>query len=289
MLVVLLLWIIMLTSNLNIYHGITEGITDALTTTRTVGSISFQWLSVILFFIIIWVAHTLQRLLSYIFGETGTEAEDIAPITKGQHSRLMITRLLVLMAGYLLAIAASGLPIDKLTFLLGALGVGIGMGLQGIVNNIVSGIILIFEGSLQIGDEIEAGGQSGQVKEIGLRASTLTTVDGADVIIPNGNILSQNIVNWTFGKVEKRIMLTFSLSGKELDSNMINDVINKEVSDTPNVIAKRKPEILYTKVTPESCMLTIRFWSGITNVDLVKSEALLRLSAAFEGKKIGFE
>jgi potassium efflux system protein len=288
-LIALLIWLIMLASNLNIYHSITEGITDALTTTRTVGSISFQWLSAILFFAIIWSAHILQRLIIYLFGETGNGGEDMTTITKAQHSRLLITRLLVLMGGYMLAIAASGLPIDKLTFLLGALGVGIGMGLQGIVNNVVSGIILIFEGSLQIGDEIEAGGQAGKVKEIGLRSSTLTTPDGADVIIPNGNILSQNIVNWTFSKVEKRIMLTFSLSGKELDSNMINEVINEAVNDTPNVIAKRKPEILYTKVTPESCLLTIRFWSSITNVELVKSEAMLRLSAAFEGRKIGFE
>lgn len=198
----------MVTSNLNIYHSISASITDALTSVRTIGSISFQLISVILFFIIIWFAHILQRLLSFFYGETGAEAEDIT-ISKGQHSRLLITRLLVLIGGYLLAIAASGLPIDKLTFLLGALGIGIGMGLQNIVNNFVSGIILIFDGSLQIGDEVEVSGRSGKVKEIGLRSSTLTTADGADVIIPNGNILSQNIVNWTYSNNEKRVMLRF--------------------------------------------------------------------------------
>jgi potassium-dependent mechanosensitive channel len=123
-------------------------------------------------------------------------------VSKGQHSRLLITRLLVLLCGYLLAIAASGLPIDKLTFLNGALGVGVGMGLQNVVNNFVSGIILIFDGSLQIGDEIEVSGQAGKVKEIGLRASTLNTADGAEVIIPNGTILSQDIINWTFSNNE---------------------------------------------------------------------------------------
>ena len=121
---------------------------------------------------------------------------------------------MVLIGGYLLAIAASGLPLDKITILLGALGVGIGMGLQNIVNNFVSGIILIFNGSFKIGDEIEVSGQAGKVKEIGLRASTLTTADGADVIIPNGNILSQNIVNWTFTNDQKRVMVSFNLVGK---------------------------------------------------------------------------
>jgi len=288
-LVVLLAWLIMLASNLNIYHFISNLVVDALTSVRTIGSISFQLLSVIMFFVIIWFAHILQRMLSFFFGETGTDSEDLTTITKGQHSRLLITRLLVLIGGYLLAIAASGLPIDKLTFLLGALGVGIGMGLQSIVNNFVSGIILIFDGSLQVGDEIEISGQAGKVKEIGLRSSTLTTADGADVIIPNGSILSQNIVNWTFSNNEKRVQLTFSLTGNELDANVINEVINNTVKNIGHVISSRKPVILYTKVTPETCTLNIRFWSSITNVDMVKSEAMLQLSAAFAAKKIGFE
>jgi len=289
MLLAMLLWGIMLTSNLNIYRSLSNEVVDTLTCTRTIGSISFQLLSVILFFVIIWFAHILQRLLSFLFGETGVEMEDLTTVTKGQHSRLLITRLLVLIGGYLLAIAASGLPIDKLTFLLGALGVGIGMGLQSIVNNFVSGIILIFDGSLQIGDEIEVSGQAGKVKEIGLRASTLSTPDGAEVIIPNGNILSQNIVNWTFSNDEKRIMLTFSLSGKELDANVINDTINDTVRNIQHVIAKRMPVILYTKVTLDTCTITVRFWSTISHAEQVKSEAMQLLSAAFHSKGIGFE
>jgi len=288
-LVAIILWLLMLTSNLNIYHWINATITEALTSTRTIGSISFQWISVILFIGIIWAAHILQRLLSFFLGETGSEGEDTTIVTKGQHSRLLVTRLLVLIGGYLLAIAASGLPIDKLTFLLGALGIGIGMGLQGIVNNFVSGIILIFDGSLQIGDEIEINGQAGKVKEIGLRSSTLNTADGADIIIPNGTILSQNIVNWTYSNNEKRVVLTFSLWGEELDANVINEVINDTIEGIEHVISKRKPVILYTKVTPDTCSLTVRFWSTTSHGELVKSQAMLQLSAAFGAMKIGFE
>ena len=212
--IAVLLWFIMLTSNLNIYHGITNKLVDFLTTPVSIGSISFQLISVLYFFVIIWFAHILQQLISFLFGETGIENEDTTPVTKKQHSRLLITRLLVLIGGYMLAIAASGLPIDKITILLGALGIGIGMGLQNIVNNFVSGIVLIFDGSLKIGDEIEISGQAGKVKEIGLRASTLSTADGADIIIPNGNILSQNIINWTFTNDLKRVMIGFVLIGK---------------------------------------------------------------------------
>lgn len=284
-----ILWVIMLTSNLNIYHEISNYTVESLTAMRKIGSISFEWISVLLFFVIIWSAHILQRILIYIFGETGSESEDVTTVTKSQHSRLLITRLLILIAGYFIAIAASGLPIDKLTFLLGALGVGIGLGLQSIVNNFVSGIILIFDGTLKIGDEIEVNGQAGRVKEIGLRASTLHTAEGAEVIIPNGSILSQNIVNWTFSNDQKRVTLTFNLMGKELDANMVNEVINTTIGNIANIITKRAPVILYTKVTSESLSLTVRCWSTIGNVDQVKSEAMLQLSAAFTAKNIGFE
>jgi small-conductance mechanosensitive channel len=289
LLIVGLLWLIMLTSNLTIYHYISNSISDFLTVTRTIGSISFQMSSILLFFVIIWMAHILQRLITFLFGETGNELEDITAETKGQHSRLLITRLLVLIGGYLLAIAASGLPIDKLTIIIGALGVGVGMGLQGIVNNFVSGIILIFDGSLQIGDEIEVNGQAGKVKEIGLRTSTLSTADGAEVIIPNGIMLSQNIVNWTFSNDQRRVMIEFSLSGDELDTNVINDTINDVVSKLPNVISRNKPVILFTKVHQETCWLTVRFWSSITNVEQIKSAAILQLSVAFKAKNIKME
>jgi small-conductance mechanosensitive channel len=282
-------WFIMLASNLNFYNSISNSVVDAMTVMRSIGSISFKLLDVLLFFVIIWLAHTLQKLISFFFGETGNDIEDSTTVSKGQHSRLLITRLLILIGGYLLAIAASGLPIDKLTFLLGALGVGIGMGLQGIVNNFVSGIILIFDGSLQIGDEIEVNGQAGKVKEIGLRASKLNTAEGAEVTIPNGAILSQNIVNWTFTNDQKRLTISFSLSGKEMDANLVNEVINTTLKNIPDAISNKNPVILYTKVTPETLALTVRFWSSVGNVDQVKSEAMLQLSAAFSAINIGFD
>lgn len=283
-----LLWLIMLTSNLNIYHLVSKTIIDFLISPRAIGSISFQLISLVWFVAIIWLAHLLQRLIGFLFGETGAETEDVK-ISKDKHSRLLITKLLVLLGGYTLAIIASGLPIDKLTIVLGALGIGIGMGLQNIVNNFVSGIILIFDGSLKIGDQIEINGQAGKVKEIGLRASTIFTADGAEVIIPNGNILSQNIINWTYSNDEKRIVLRFTLSAEELDSNMINEVINQTIAMVPNVVSKMKPVILYTKVTGDTCWLNVRIWSSINNADVVRSEAMLRLHTAFTEKNIGFK
>ena len=286
--IAVIIWTVMLASNLNIYGAISREVLGFFNTTREVGNISFRLSSVIMFFVIIWISHILQRILSFLFGETGDEAEDNSATSKGHHSRLLITRLLVLIGGYLLAIVVSGLPIDKLTFLIGALGVGVGMGLQNVVNNFVSGIILIFDGSLKIGDEIEVGGQAGKVKEIGLRASTLSTSDGAEVIIPNGNILSQNIVNWTFTNNEKRTQIDFSLTGSELDANMINDVINETLAGINGVKTEVRPSIIYTKVAQGSCSLTVRFWTSISKADNVKSTAIFKLHDAFAKVSLEF-
>ncbi len=284
----LIVWGIMLASNLNLFHSISNSVVEMMTVQRSLGSISFRLVNLLFFFVIIWFAHILQQLISFLFGEIGSEAEDMTPATKGQHSRLLITRLLVLIGGYMLAIAASGLPLDKLTFLLGALGIGIGMGLQNMVNNFVSGIILIFDGSLKIGDEIDVCGQNGKVTEIGLRASTIHTPDGAEVIIPNGNILSENIINWTLPNDQRCVTLHFSLAGNELDANMINEVINTTIKAVPHVISKRKPVILYTKVKQETYSLTVRFWCNLHRADDVKSDATLHLNEAFTAKHIGF-
>jgi small-conductance mechanosensitive channel len=289
LIIAVILWIIMLASNLNIYHNISINLVTFLTTERSIGSISYKLISVLLFFVVIWLAHIVQRLVGFLFGETGIETDDVSAVSKSKHSRLLITKLLILISGYLLAIAASGLPLDKLTIVIGAMSVGIGMGLQNVVNNFVSGIILIFDGSLKIGDQIEVNGQAGNVKEIGLRASTLNTPDGAEVIIPNGTILSQNIVNWTYSNDEKRVVIFFTVTGKELDSNIVNEVINNTIKDIPNVISRKKPEILYNRVRQKSCAITVRFWSAIGSADSVKSAAMVRLSTAFAGKSIEFE
>ena len=111
--IAMFLWLIMLTSNLNIYHSITNRIADLLTTALTNGSVSFRLISVFYFFVIIWFAHILQQLVSFLFGETGIESEDVTPVSKKRHSQLLITRLLVLVGGYLLAIAASGQKVKQ--------------------------------------------------------------------------------------------------------------------------------------------------------------------------------
>src|SRR6202000_317006 len=125
------------TTNLGLFDSINDMLTDLFTRSRQVGSFSFTIGGLVLFLGIIWLANFLQRFIAYFFGDTG---DDAAMDDRGQRSRLLVTRLVLLIGGFLLAVAASGLSVDRITVILGALGVGVGLGLQNIVNNFVSGI-----------------------------------------------------------------------------------------------------------------------------------------------------
>jgi small-conductance mechanosensitive channel len=255
---------IVFATNLNIYNAISESISEVLSTTRSIGSFSFTLGGILLFLAIMWAANFLQKYIAYFFGDIGDES---VFNNKAQRSRLMITRLVLLVVGFLLAISASGLAIDRITVILGALSVGIGLGLQNIVNNFVSGIILIFDRTLRIGDTVEIGDKKGRVKEITMRSSTLLTSEGAEVIIPNGDILSHNFVNWSLSDNYIRVDLTFTVD-KLVTSDEMRSVIMEVMKSSPDLMAKKEPEIFVNTITYQSTQLKIYFWC----IDVTKRE-----------------
>ena len=141
-----------------------------------------------------------------------------------------------------------------------------------IVNNFVSGIILIFDRTLRIGDTVEIGDKKGRVKEISVRSSTLLTPDGAEVIIPNGDILSHNIVNWTLSNNNIRIELSFTVD-KLLLAEEIRPDITGILKNFPEVLAQKEPEIFINNITSQSTQLKIYFWcKDVTKTELARSE-----------------
>jgi len=285
LLLVTYLWVVVIASNLNLIDSVYSLADTILTHQNKIGSVTFTIGSIMLFFVIIWLAHLLQRYVAYFFGEIEEENEEA--INKRQHSKLLITRLLVLAVGYLLAISASGMPLDKITIVLGALGVGVGLGLQSIVSNFVSGVILIFDRPIQIGDVIEAGNQTGRVKSIGLRTTKLDIANGAEVIIPNGNMLSQNIVNWTFSDNYKLADISFTLTG-EISYEKTAEVIHASLASVPLVFMDKEPQIFFNSVANNSCKITVRFWCTIFRTDQAVSEVRVALYNNFKTSDVAF-
>ncbi|MWB96811.1 mechanosensitive ion channel [Flavobacterium sp. GA093] len=284
-LVIIYMWIVVIASNLNIWESLRTSFTSLLTHPNTIGSITFTLGNIVLFFIIIWIAHLLQKYVAYFFGEIDDENEE--NINKRQHSKLLITRLIVLIGGYLLAVAASGMPLDKLSILLGALGVGVGLGLQNVVNNFVSGVILIFDKPIQIGDVIDISSESGRVKSMGLRTTKINAANGAEIIIPNGNLLSQNITNWTYTDNYKLVEISIEVAG-EATPDDINSIIMNALESLPSVHNAKTPQIYYTAISDEKYQLLIKFWCSIYKTEEAISSARQVLFSNFKAKGLSF-
>ena len=274
-----ILWLIVFADNINVLDKSQDFITSILHEEHTVGSFTFSFGGIFLFLGIIWVANFFQKYISYFFGDLG---EDMQVDNKEGRSRLLMTRLIVLIAGFLLAVAASGLPIDKITIILGALSVGIGLGLQNIVNNFVSGVILIFDRTLRIGDIVEVSDKRGRVREIGIRTSRLLTDDGAEIIIPNGDVVSHDIINWTLTNPNVRMNLTFTIA-KPYDIDKIIAICRNEILSNENVLTQKEPEVLITAITPTSGTVKVYFWcNSITATEATYSTLYPAIYAKLE-------
>ncbi|WP_288879143.1 mechanosensitive ion channel family protein [Pedobacter panaciterrae] len=278
-----IIWFVIFTTNLNIFNGLYESLMEILNEKRTIGNFSFTFGGIVLFLGIIWIANFLQKYIAYFFGDTGDDGiED----NKGERSKLLITRLVLLIGGFLIAVAASGLPIDKITVILGALGVGIGLGLQNIVSNFVSGIILIFDKTIRIGDVVELSNKKGRVKEIGVRASTLLSDEGAEIIIPNGAILSNNIINWTLSNNQMRIDISLTIA-KPFNSTEVVQQIRDIITKNDNVFVNKEPVIMISPLSKINSSIKIYFWcKDISNADLTRNIIIAQIFETFEEKEI---
>ena len=279
-----ILWLVELADNLNIYDIISDYISALMNTTQMIGTFSFTLGGVFLFIIIIWISNFLQKYIAFFFGDTGDETWDD---NKGQRSRLLITRLLLLVAGFFLAVAASGLPMDRITVILGALGIGIGLGLQSLVNSLVSGVMLIFDRTIRIGDIVEISDKKGRVKEISVRASTLLTDDGAEIIIPNGDILSHNIINYTLSNNQIRTSVQFTVL-KPFQTETLIALIQETVILNPNVFVQKQPGVIITGITSKTAVVKVSFWcKNISKTEQTESEVSAAIYENLETK--GFQ
>ena len=175
-----------------------------------------------------------------------------------------ILRYSILSLGFLAAMSAMGFDMDRLTVLIGAFGVGIGFGLQNVINNFVSGLILLFERPIQLGDAIEVDGVSGTVYRIGIRASVVRTFDGADVTIPNGTLLSQRLVNWTMSDRHRRIEVTFSVP-QGSDPDAVFEALREAAAENPNLLPEPAPQPLFTGFNEKLLDFAVRAWVADTD------------------------
>jgi len=279
-----LLWTMITLRNLNVYDYIYNSIDEFLEAPRKLGSTVFTYWSIVVFIIVIVISTFLSRIVGYIFGNPQGSIKGIAKSKIG--SGVLLIRLGIYALGLLVAFVASGIPMDKITIILGALGVGIGFGLQGIVNNLVSGIILAFEKPIQIGDVIEVGTRMGVVSEIGIRSSKIYTYDGSTVIIPNGDLIAQHIINWTHGNTNRRVEALVGVAYGS-DTNLCHDLITEVLDDSKFVMKDPKPLILLNDFGNSSVDFRILFWTNDINRWVeTRSDIMRAIYSKFDEKGI---
>ena len=205
-------------------------------------SLSTIMLAVVFFGVGIFVTRTVQRWLQ----------SEYLPRTKMDGGlRNSITTAVgyigVLGAGAF-AVSYLGLSFDKLTIVAGALSVGIGFGLQSIVSNFVSGLILLAERPVKVGDWVVVGDEQGYVKRINVRATQIETFDRATLIVPNSTLITGTVKNWVHSDRVGRIIVTIPVP-RDADSDMVATILRAAAQEHPDVLDDPPPRVLFKRIT----------------------------------------
>ena len=274
----LILWGTVLLQNLALNEYFIDSIMDILTKERMLGDTPFTYGSLLLFAGLLYLTTILSTNIAYFISLKDQSVSDSA--SKKLGSTVLIIRLIILTVGFFVAATAAKISLDKITLVLGALSVGIGFGLQTIINNLVSGLILAFEKPIQIGDDIEVGPSTGKVKEIGIRASKILAYDGSEIVVPNGDLLSQRLINWTLSNRRRRVEL---LIGVAYNSDMakVRGLIEKAL-DRENIMKFPEPKIFMQNFGESSVDFRVMFWVDTMDIYLeMRNEVMTAIFEIF--------
>lgn len=244
-----------------------------------IGSMSVSLGDIVAFILTIIFSVWLSKFIRFIL------EGDILPrvsLPRGVPATIsMLANYTVLGFGFFIALSAAGIDLSKFALLAGALGVGIGFGLQNIVNNFISGLILIFERPIQVGDVVEVNQLRGTVSRIGIRSSTVRTFSGAEVIIPNANLISNEVVNWTLSDRMRRIEIPVGVA-YGTDPNQVLGILKTIARNHEHVLSTPEPFVLFNGFGESSLDFELRFWTADfntwmelkTNITLIIHDAL---------------
>jgi small-conductance mechanosensitive channel len=198
----------------------------------------------------------------------------------------MLVRYSIITIGFFIALSAMGFEFSQLTVILGALSVGIGFGLQNIFNNLVSGLILIFERPIHIDDTIEVNNMVGQVRSIGIRTSNIRTLDGAEVVIPNGLLISNEVINWTLSDKKRRIEVNVGVAYGS-DVKKVTKLLYQVIKEHEEAINFPPPMILFDEFADSSLNFRILFWTDNYSEWLrIRSDILFAVNDILEKENI---
>jgi small-conductance mechanosensitive channel len=276
---VVLLWAGFSLGMIGVLGDFSEAAADFLALRWKVGAAEISIQSIAVFLAVFVIAVIFSRMLRFAL------TEEILPrirLPRGVPGAVdVLARYGVLLLGFFIALGAAGVDLSKVTLLVSALGVGIGFGLQNVVNNFVSGLILVFEHPVQVGDFVEVGTTFGEVRKIGFRASVLRTPDGADVVIPNSELIGARFVNWSLSDWLRRINIPVS-AAYGTDPDHVIEILTGVARKHPAVLANPAPMAVFDRFGDSALHFTLFCWSYVDRFFLARSELTIAINNAFK-------
>jgi len=230
-------------------------------------------------FITIWLARILRLILEKELLERMSLPRGIPKAISGT------SYYFILAIGFFIAVSQTGIDLSQVSLIVGALGVGIGFGLQNVISNFVSGIILVFERPIQEGDLVEVGELMGTVSSIGIRSSKVRTFDGSEVIVPNNNLIANEVINWTLTDKIRRINLYVGVA-YGVNPRKVNEILIKEALANKTTLKEPEPMSIFEGFGDSSLNFRLMFWVHFDDYFLTKSEVYMNVYDALEKEGI---
>ena len=249
----------------------------------SIGNINASPLGLLFAVVIFFLTLVLTRLGRYILTEKIFVESDLE--TGLQDSITTISVYVTWGFGVILALSVMGVSTTSLTVVFGALGVGLGFGLQGIFNNFISGIILLFERPIQVGDTVEIGGNWGEVKKINVRGTVVQTFDNASLIIPNSEFISSQVTNWSFKESNLRRKLDVGVAYGS-DVELVKETLIEIADQTKNVHKKPKPDVIFYDHGDSALIFKLRYWTTVSHYYTTWSDIRFSIDRLFRERNI---
>ncbi|MBN1480879.1 mechanosensitive ion channel family protein [candidate division KSB1 bacterium] len=222
-----------------------------------IGETTLSIVHIVTFFIIISLSVYLSKILSNVLMSKGLTQLQIDQGTKYVLKR--VTEYALITIGGIIAFQTVGINLSGLAVIFGLLSVGIGFGLQNIASNFISGVILLFERPIQVGDRITVGDTQGDVEEINIRATTIRSLDNISIIVPNTEFVEARVTNWSHGDLKVRMRITVGVSyNSDLDNVLA--ALREVADESPNILKTPASEVLLMEFGDSSWNMELRLW-----------------------------
>jgi small-conductance mechanosensitive channel len=205
-------------------------------------------------------------LLLYLSGKLRTFVADRVLARRNidvgvRQAMASILRYIVIAVGFIIILQTAGIDLTALNVLAGAVGIGIGFGLQNIVNNFISGLIILFERPIKVGDRIEVGNVEGDVVLIKGRSTTVVTNDNIAIIVPNSSFITENVVNWSHTGRTVRFKVPVSVAYHS-DVRLVEKLLLEVAAENPDVLDKPAPGVRFMEFGDSGLLFELRVWSS---------------------------